>query len=97
MLNLISPRYCQVWARQQIMILGLQTSHRLAPTMVSLRNEPIPCCEIDLLTVRSPCPGLNTLANHGFIHHDGRNMTIPHLLTGLAQGMVCTTISRTVL
>ncbi|QIW98292.1 hypothetical protein AMS68_003810 [Peltaster fructicola] len=37
--------------------------------------------------VRSPCPGLNTLANHGFIHHDGRNMTIPHLLQGLAEGM----------
>ncbi|KAK4493832.1 hypothetical protein PRZ48_015017 [Zasmidium cellare] len=37
--------------------------------------------------VRSPCPGLNTLANHGFIHHDGRNMTLPHLLTGLAEGL----------
>lgn len=37
--------------------------------------------------VRSPCPGLNTLANHGFIHHDGRNMTIPHLIKGLAEGM----------
>ncbi|TKA81678.1 hypothetical protein B0A55_01340 [Friedmanniomyces simplex] len=37
--------------------------------------------------VRSPCPGLNTLANHGFIHHDGKNMTIPHLITGLAAGL----------
>lgn len=37
--------------------------------------------------VRSPCPGLNTLANHGFIHHDGRNMTIPHLIDGLAAGL----------
>ena len=37
--------------------------------------------------VRSPCPGLNSLANHGFIHHDGKNMTIPHLLQGLAAGM----------
>ena len=37
--------------------------------------------------VRSPCPGLNALANHGFIHHDGRNMTIPHLLEGLAAGL----------
>ncbi|KAK5125344.1 hypothetical protein LTR85_000453 [Meristemomyces frigidus] len=37
--------------------------------------------------VRSPCPGLNSLANHGFIHHNGKNMTIPHLLVGLAQGM----------
>ncbi|KAH9828197.1 putative sterigmatocystin biosynthesis peroxidase stcC [Teratosphaeria destructans] len=37
--------------------------------------------------VRSPCPGLNTLANHGFIPHNGRGMTIPVLLVGLAQGM----------
>ncbi|KAL6712178.1 hypothetical protein ACN47E_000055 [Coniothyrium glycines] len=37
--------------------------------------------------VRSPCPGLNSLANHNFIHHDGRNMTIPHLIQGLAAGL----------
>ncbi|KAL9530545.1 Peroxidase [Sphaerulina musiva] len=37
--------------------------------------------------VRSPCPGLNALANHGFIHHDGRNMSLPHLLKGLAAGL----------
>lgn len=37
--------------------------------------------------VRSPCPGLNALANHGFLHHDGRNMTLPHLLEGLAAGL----------
>ncbi|SMQ46556.1 unnamed protein product [Zymoseptoria tritici ST99CH_1A5] len=37
--------------------------------------------------VRSPCPGLNALANHNFIHRDGRNMTIPHLVKGLAAGL----------
>lgn len=37
--------------------------------------------------VRSPCPGLNALANHGFIHHDGKNMTLPHLVEGLAAGL----------
>ena len=37
--------------------------------------------------VRSPCPGLNTLANHGFIHRDGRNMTVPHLINGLDAGL----------
>jgi hypothetical protein len=36
--------------------------------------------------VRSPCPGLNALANHNFIHHDGKNMTLPHLLKGLSAG-----------
>ncbi|KAH7094493.1 Peroxidase, family 2-domain-containing protein [Paraphoma chrysanthemicola] len=37
--------------------------------------------------VRSPCPGLNALANHGFLHHNGRNMTIPHLIKGLSEGL----------
>ena len=35
-----------------------------------------------LMTMRQ-----NALANHGFIHHDGRNMTVPHLLEGLAAGL----------
>lgn len=34
--------------------------------------------------VRSPCPGLNTCANHGFINHSGRDNTIANLLPGLA-------------
>ncbi|CAK4030502.1 sterigmatocystin biosynthesis peroxidase stcC [Lecanosticta acicola] len=37
--------------------------------------------------VRSPCPGLNTLANHGFLHRNGKNMTIPHLIEGGAAGL----------
>ncbi|KAG9189138.1 hypothetical protein G6011_06006 [Alternaria panax] len=37
--------------------------------------------------VRSPCPALNSLANHNFIHRSGRNMTIPHLISGLAAGL----------
>ncbi|KAK1917658.1 hypothetical protein P3342_000372 [Pyrenophora teres f. teres] len=47
-------------------------------------NENDPRFKIHL---RSPCPGLNTLANHDFIHHSGKGMTIPHLIKGLAQGM----------
>ncbi|KAJ7142481.1 Chloroperoxidase [Mycena epipterygia] len=29
---------------------------------------------------RSPCPGLNTLANHGYLPRNGLNFTIPHLM-----------------
>ena len=36
--------------------------------------------------VRSPCPGLNSLANHGWIHRNGKNLTIPHLVDG-GKGM----------
>lgn len=37
--------------------------------------------------LRSPCPGLNSLANHGFLPHDGKGMTIPVLVKGLADGL----------
>ncbi|KAF1355733.1 hypothetical protein EJ07DRAFT_158354 [Lizonia empirigonia] len=39
------------------------------------------------LSVRSPCPGLNALANHNFIPHNGRGNTIPVLIKGLAEGL----------
>ena len=37
--------------------------------------------------VRSPCPGLNSLANHNFLPHDGRALTVPILIQGLADGL----------
>lgn len=37
--------------------------------------------------VRSPCPGLNSAANHGFINHNGKNLTIPALITGLKAAL----------
>ncbi|KAI6802881.1 hypothetical protein KC363_g1224 [Hortaea werneckii] len=37
--------------------------------------------------VRSPCPGLNALANHGFIPRNGKDMTLPILIKGLKAGM----------
>ncbi|KAL0064328.1 hypothetical protein AAF712_008774 [Marasmius tenuissimus] len=30
--------------------------------------------------LRSPCPGLNAMANHGFLPRDGRNISIPMIL-----------------
>ncbi|GAB7363253.1 hypothetical protein MBLNU230_g3535t1 [Neophaeotheca triangularis] len=37
--------------------------------------------------VRSPCPGLNALANHGILPRDGRGMTLPILYKGLKDGL----------
>ncbi|KAG4434921.1 hypothetical protein IFR05_009590 [Cadophora sp. M221] len=37
--------------------------------------------------VRSPCPGLNSLANHGFLPHNGQGLTIPILIKGLKDGL----------
>ncbi|KAH8635910.1 hypothetical protein IG631_07744 [Alternaria alternata] len=51
------------------------------------QHSPPKSLTILISTVRSPCPALNSLANHGFIHRDGRNMTIPHLISGLAAGL----------
>ncbi|KAF9025431.1 Cloroperoxidase, partial [Hymenopellis radicata] len=30
--------------------------------------------------VKSPCPGLNTLANHGHLPRDGKKITIPIMM-----------------
>ena len=34
-------------------------------------------------SVRSPCPALNTLANHGFINRDGKNVDLDDLANAL--------------
>ncbi|KAK7054399.1 hypothetical protein VNI00_003593 [Paramarasmius palmivorus] len=36
--------------------------------------------------LRSPCPGLNTLANHGFLPRDGRNISIPMIMQSIYNG-----------
>lgn len=35
------------------------------------------CCCADQILVRAPCPVMNTLANHDFVPHSGRNITMP--------------------
>jgi len=37
--------------------------------------------------VRGPCPGLNTLANHGFLPRDGKNISLPVLLAACQEGL----------
>ncbi|WYZ43363.1 hypothetical protein EsH8_VI_001062 [Colletotrichum jinshuiense] len=36
---------------------------------------------------RGPCPMMNTLANHGFLPHDGRNLTQENVVKGLQEGL----------
>ncbi|KAJ6497277.1 Cloroperoxidase [Mycena sanguinolenta] len=36
--------------------------------------------------VRSPCPGLNTLANHGYLPRNGRDISIPMILKAAIDG-----------
>jgi hypothetical protein len=50
------------------------------------KSPPIPSWRApDASDVRSPCPGLNTLANHGIIPHSGRGLTIPMLQKALGD------------
>jgi hypothetical protein len=49
--------------------------------------------------VRSPCPALNSLANHDILPRDGRNYTIPMLVKALGEGLnvsseIATTLAR---
>ncbi|KZL84158.1 deoxyribonuclease -related protein [Colletotrichum incanum] len=37
--------------------------------------------------LRAPCPGLNTLANHGFIPHSGREITLDNVQKGFKDAM----------
>jgi hypothetical protein len=37
--------------------------------------------------VRAPCPMLNTLANHGFLPHHGRDLTRKQVVDGLYNGL----------
>lgn len=39
---------------------------------------------------RSPCPGLNSLANHGFLPHDGRNISIIQICKAIWEGLGAT-------
>lgn len=36
---------------------------------------------------RGPCPALNSLANHGFLPHDGKNLNVAQLVLALFEGL----------
>ncbi|KAJ7493828.1 Cloroperoxidase [Mycena latifolia] len=65
----------------QIKIFSLAIASVLA-TKAAAWSDPfghafIPAKPTD---ARSPCPGLNTLANHGYLPRNGSNFTIPQLM-----------------
>ena len=47
-------------------------------------------------TARGPCPMMNTLANHGFLHRDGLNLTEDVVINALKDGLnFDTSLSKT--
>ncbi|CAF9925020.1 MAG: hypothetical protein HETSPECPRED_005723 [Heterodermia speciosa] len=37
--------------------------------------------------IRSPCPGVNALANHGFLPRNGLNISLDQFITGVTEGL----------
>jgi hypothetical protein len=67
---------------------------RQAPTTTQAYRRPYPTDS------RGPCPMLNTLANHGYINHSGRNIRRQDLITallvqvGIAESTVDTALTN---
>ena len=78
---------------------SVQPAHSLDETTTLLQNCPLekgvyrPSSATDL---RGPCPIVNSLANHGYIPRDGRNVRAHELKTAMRELGISTTI-RTVL
>ncbi|RAL01429.1 peroxidase family protein [Aspergillus ibericus CBS 121593] len=47
----------------------------LSPALAQVSSHPFPWSAPGPDDVRGPCPMLNTLANHGFLPHDGKDLT----------------------
>ncbi|KAK7057841.1 Peroxidase, family 2-domain-containing protein [Favolaschia claudopus] len=52
----------------------------------STANDPHKWIAPQSTDLRSPCPGLNTLANHGYLPRDGRNISIKMMLKAAIDG-----------
>lgn len=58
------------------------------PSLLESRqdSDPFPYQRPGPDDARSPCPGINTLANHGWIPRNGRNVTRQNLIDGFLGG-----------
>ncbi|KAI1641497.1 Chloroperoxidase [Biscogniauxia mediterranea] len=55
----------------------------LASTSLALPRDINPYSPAGATDSRSPCPLLNTLANHGYLPHDGRNISIADIASAI--------------
>ncbi|KAI9759773.1 MAG: hypothetical protein M4579_002072, partial [Chaenotheca gracillima] len=65
------------------LLAGASASPHLAPHFVARQDSWSPAGPDDS---RAPCPGLNTLANHGLLPHDGRNITVEMTVAAFKTG-----------
>lgn len=62
---------------------GIQLESTTVSQSISVSRSAV----TDIAPVRGPCPMMNTLANHGFIPHDGRNITKANAIKGLGDSL----------
>ncbi|KAL8650409.1 MAG: hypothetical protein Q9226_005158 [Calogaya cf. arnoldii] len=43
--------------------------------------------QLTISSGRSPCPGINALANHGYLPHNGLNVSLERFITGFRKGL----------
>lgn len=43
--------------------------------------------QLTILQGRSPCPGVNALANHGYLPRNGLNVSLEQFITGVREGL----------
>ncbi|KAJ6554388.1 Cloroperoxidase [Mycena capillaripes] len=65
-----------------LVFMAVKTTKTLALSVYSSEHQWI---KPKVTDVRSPCPGLNTLANHGFLPRDGKNISIPMILNAASD------------
>lgn len=58
----------------------------LAPISSALDETEFPYQAPTSTDSRSPCPGLNALANHGLLPRDGKNIDLATLIVGAYKG-----------
>jgi hypothetical protein len=55
------------------------STDRKSPPLLTFAWPLVP--SLTIFTGRSPCPMVNTLANHGYLPHDGLNISVADLVT----------------
>lgn len=58
----------------------------LHPVLVTVSLQLFCYAGAQHCVVRGACPGMNTLANHGYLPHDGKNITLQRLLDAMLEG-----------
>lgn len=68
------------------LVIALSTSPLFTGSVAGAAVNPHPWIKPGPGDVRSPCPGLNTLANHGILPRNGKGLTVPMLNSALLSG-----------